>query len=222
MNLRNKHGIFKTRVKAGELLAELVDKEPIDALHIIPNGGLPVGFGFIKDYKIQKPEVDLLIVKKIHVPWSTEAGMGAITPSGDIFLNEKMVSHYSIQDEKIQKQIAETKQRIYKIKESFGITEEIDVKGKNVLIVDDGIASGFSMLAGASWLKKKGVKKTIIGTPTAPLSSLQKLEPHVEKIYCLNLREGFNFAVADAYKNWYDLSLDEAIKYYGKISEILT
>ncbi|TFF83931.1 hypothetical protein EU523_01945 [Candidatus Heimdallarchaeota archaeon] len=220
-SLHNKYQIFKTRVEAGEMLAKLIEEEGIDLVQIIPNGGLPVGYGFIKNYAGQKPQVDLLIVKKIHIPGSTEAGMGAITPSGNVFLNERIVSHYSIQDAKIQKQIQETKQRIQQMKKNFGIAEDIAVEGKTILIVDDGIASGFSMLAGTSWLRNNGAKKILIGAPTAPLRSIQRLEEKVEKIYCLNVRETFTFAVADAYKNWYDLSLEEAINYSEKITEVL-
>ena len=147
--------------------------------------------------------------------------MGAITPDGELFLNENIISHYSIEDQQIKSQAVKTKERILKIKSEFGITEEIIVKGKSVLIIDDGIASGFSMLAGANWLKKKEAKKILIGTPTAPENSLNKLENKVDKIFCSNIRTGFSFAVADAYQNWYDLSLSEAVGYYQKIIDII-
>ena len=219
--MRDKHYIFETRIEAGEKLAELIKDEQIDILLIIPNGGLPIGLGLLQKIKIRPKLIDLLIVKKIHVPWSTEAGMGAITPDGELFLNENLISHYSIEDQQIRNQAEKTKDRIKSIKTEFGITEDIDVKGKSVLITDDGIASGFSMIAGASWMKKRGVNKIIIGTPTAPQSSLNKLKNKVDKIFCLNIRTGFSFAVADAYQNWYDLSLSEAVEYYQKIIELI-
>jgi predicted phosphoribosyltransferase len=220
--MRNKHHIFQTRVEAGEKLAELIKDEQIDVLLIIPNGGLPIGLGLINKKIIQSKMIDLLIVKKIHVPWSTEAGMGAITPDGELFLNENLISHYSIEDQQIKNQANKTKERIRNIKGEFGITEDVNVQGKTVLIVDDGIASGFSMLAGASWLKNKNAKKILIGTPTAPQSSLSNLKDKVDKIFCLNIRTGFSFAVADAYQNWYDLSLSEAVDYYRKIMDSIT
>ncbi|NHJ40532.1 MAG: hypothetical protein FK731_10915 [Asgard group archaeon] len=219
--MRNKYHIFQTRLEAGEKLADLIREEPIDVMLIIPNGGLPIGLGLLNKEIIQPQLVNLLIVKKIHVPWSTESGMGAITPDGELFLNENLISHYSIENQQISKQIQNTKERIQKIKSEFGITEDIIVKGKSVLITDDGIASGFSMMAGASWLKKKGAKKIIIGIPTAPERSLSNLENKVDKIFCLNIRTGFSFAVADAYQNWYDLSLKESVEYFEKIIRIL-
>ncbi|NHJ48884.1 MAG: hypothetical protein FK733_13955 [Asgard group archaeon] len=219
--LRNKIHIFETRVEAGEILAELIKEESIDVLLIIPNGGLPVGLGLIHNKIIQPKSIDLLIVKKIHVPWSTESGMGAITPDGELFLNDNLISYYSIENKQIQKQVEVTKERIQNIRSKFGVSDDIDVKGKSVLIIDDGIASGFSMLAGASWLKNKEAKKILIGTPTAPGRSARNLEDKVEKIYCVNIREGLSFAVADAYKNWFDLTLNEAVEYFQKIKNFL-
>ncbi|NHK32334.1 MAG: phosphoribosyltransferase [Asgard group archaeon] len=220
--MRNKQHIFPTRIDAGKRLAELIKNEQIDVLLIIPNGGLPIGLGLIKKKIIQSKMIDLLIVKKIHVPWSTEAGMGAITPDGKLFLNENLISNYSIEDQQIKNQVNKTKERIKNIKGEFGITEDVNVQGKTVLIVDDGIASGFSMLAGASWLKNKNAKKILIGTPTAPQSSLDILKDKVDKIFCLNIRTGLSFAVADAYQNWYDLSLSEAVDYYQKIMDLIS
>jgi predicted phosphoribosyltransferase len=216
----NKEHIFESRIEAGRQLATLISEEKIDILEIIPKGGLPIGCGFLEKYIRKKPLVDILIVKKVHVPWSTEAGMGAVTPNGEVFLNDQIVGGYALEDSNVERQIKKTKARISDIRSSFGITEIIPVKGKTVLVIDDGIASGFSMLAAVSWLKDKGANKILVGTPTAPERSLLDLEPKVENIYCLNIRNSFSFAVANAYKNWYDLSMKEAIDYYNKILAI--
>jgi predicted phosphoribosyltransferase len=219
--LRNKTYIYPSRVEAGKLLADLIKDEQVDVMLIIPNGGLPVGLGLLQTKYFQPELVDLLIVKKIHVPWSTEAGMGAITPDGELFLNDSIISHYSIENRQIQNQIEKTKERIQDIRKQYGISEELVVKNKSVLIIDDGIASGFSMLAGASWLKNKEAKRILIGAPTAPLRSVENLKDKVEKIFCVNIRVGFSFAVADAYQNWYDLLLKEAVDYFQQIKAII-
>ena len=218
--MHNKYNIFDSRIEAGNKLAELLKEDEFEVLEIIPNGGLPVGYELLQ--KIPTIDfVDIMIVKKVHLPQTTEAGMGAITPDGEIFLNKELISNYSIHTKQIQSQIEETTSRIKLIKTEFGIIDQVDVKNKSVLIIDDGIASGFSMLAGVNWLQKRKAKKIIIGVPTAPLTSLLLLEEKVDKIYCANIRESFSFAVADAYKNWYDLTLSEAIMYFNKIRKIL-
>jgi len=220
-NLRDKSQIFPTRIDAGKQLAKLMEGESIDAMLIIPNGGIPIGLGILQR-KMFKPEfIDLLIVKKIQVPWSTESGMGAITPDGELFLNEQLISHYDIKNQAIKDQVEKTMKRIKEIKVEFDISQDLDVAGKSILIVDDGIASGFSMLAGVNWLMKKGASKIIISVPTAPERSLNILEYQVEKLYCVNIRTGYSFAVADAYKNWYDLSLTEAIDHFKKIKKLI-
>ena len=85
-SLRDRVGVFSSRQHAGSLLSRYVAKEEFDLLLIIPNGGLPIGLGLFESPLIRKTPVDLLIVRKIQIPWSTEAGMGAITPDGQIFV----------------------------------------------------------------------------------------------------------------------------------------
>jgi len=216
---RNKMGLFSSREQAGLELAEMIKEVNFDILYIIPNGGLPVGYGILHKLKDLKIRSDLLIVKKIHVPWTTEAGMGAVTPDGQIYLNEQIISSSSFNDKQIQKQIDFTKERINTIRNEFNLTSILQPANLDIMIIDDGIASGFSMLAGAQWLKKIGANHIFVGSPTAPLSSLKLLDKKVDSIFCLNIREGYSFAVADAYQNWYDVSIEEAKKYFEKIKK---
>ena len=217
-NLRNKYYIFDSRRRAGFLLGPFVALEDFDILYIIPNGGVPVGLGLI-EFPLVSPEkaFDLLIVRKIQIPGSTEAGMGAITPDGQIFLNEQLVSRMSVTNYQLDTQIERAKQQVEKRRRSFQLPPSPRVYGKKVLITDDGIASGFSMLAGAKWLKKLGAEEVLIAVPTAPMSSVNHLEPHVDKIICLNIRDRYPFAVADAYKDWYDLTVLETKKYIDEM-----
>ena len=219
-NLRNKYYIFDSRRRAGFLLGPFVALEDFDVLYIIPNGGVPVGLGLL-EFPLVSPQkaFDLLIVRKIQIPGSTEAGMGAITPDGQIFLNEQLMTHLSVTNYQLEKQIERAKQQIEKRRREFLLppSEKPRVYGKNVLLVDDGVASGFSMLAGAKWLKKLGAEKVLVVVPTAPLGSLNHIESHVDKIICLNIRDRYPFAVADAYTDWYDLNMTETKKYLNEI-----
>ncbi len=216
--LHNKYYIFETRRWAGFLLGRFVALEDFDILYIIPNGGVPVGLGLL-EFPLISPQkaFDLLIVRKIQIPGSTEAGMGAITPDGQIFLNEELVTQLSVTNYQLEQQIERTKQQIEKKRRAFQLPPSPTVHGKKILITDDGIASGFSMLAGAKWLKKLGAEEVTIAVPTAPMSSINRLEPHVEKIICLNIRDRYPFAVADAYTDWYDLDMAESKQYLKEI-----
>lgn len=221
--LHNKYSIFKSRRHAGFSLGSFVALEDFDILYVIPNGGVPVALGLL-EFPLVSPHkiLDLLIVRKIQIPGSTEAGMGAITPDGQIFLNEQLMTHLSVTNYQLEKQIERAKQQIEKRRREFLLppSEKPRVYGKNVMLVDDGVASGFSMLAGAKWLKKLGAEEVLIAVPTAPLGSLNHLESHVDKIICLNIRDRYPFAVADAYTDWYDLNMTETKKYLFEIKTL--
>jgi len=90
------------------------------------------------------------------------------------------------------------------------------LEGKRVAIVDDGLASGYTMLAAVKSVRKRGAENITVAVPTASMASIELLSQHVEEIVCINVREGPFFAVADAYLVWYDLSDEEAIRYLGK------
>jgi predicted phosphoribosyltransferase len=100
------------------------------------------------------------------------------------------------------------------------------IQNKNIFIIDDGLASGFTMLAALSMVKKYNPKRISIAVPTAPLRTVKKIEDHVEQIYCPNIRNVMWFAVADAYINWYDVPESEALdiinssKYYLKSKDL--
>ncbi|MFX0185663.1 MAG: phosphoribosyltransferase, partial [Candidatus Hodarchaeota archaeon] len=195
--LHNKYYIFESRRGAGFVLGSFCALEEFDILYIIPAGGVPVGLGILEYPLIPVNKLfDLIIVRKVQIPGSTEAGMGAVTPDGQIFLNERLISQLSVSNYELEQQIERAKQQIEKRRREFQLASTAEqVYGKTVLLVDDGIASGFSMLASAKWLKNKGAEEVIIAVPTAPISSIKHIEPHVSKIICLNVRDRYPFAV---------------------------
>ncbi|WP_455140103.1 phosphoribosyltransferase [Candidatus Hodarchaeum mangrovi] len=220
LSFRNKYYIFNSRRKAGSLLGSYVGLESFDLLLLIPNGGIPVGLGIVEFPLVPRTKIDLLIVRKIQIPGNTEAGMGAITPDGQVFLNDMLLDRLAITTHQLETQIERTKYEIEKKRREFtGTSHKLEVYGKNILIVDDGVASGFSVLAASSWLRQLGAETIILAVPTAPISSLKRLEKVLDKIICLNVREKFPFAVADAYTNWYDVSDLEAKDYFSLLKE---
>jgi len=212
--------LFDSREHAGKLLAELLEDKEFDLLYIIPSGGLPIGYGLLTSNVFQLIPFDLMIVRKIQVPWSTEAGRGAITPDGQVFLNDNLISRITISNKELQEQVKKSQDRIIALRKEFDLSETVSPRGKKVLLVDDGIASGFSMKAASQWMKNQLAEEVCIATPTAPLSSLEHLEPLVSSIFCLNIRTGFSFAVAEAYRHWYDLQIEESKQYMKKLNQL--
>ena len=84
-----------------------------------------------------------------------------------------------------------------------------------MIAVDDGLASGFTMMVAVEALKGMGADRVMVAVPTAPDDTVAKLAERVDAVYCANIREERPYAVADAYRKWYDVSEDEAVAILG-------
>ena len=89
--------------------------------------------------------------------------------------------------------------------------EGSQLAGRPALVVDDGLASGYTMRAAVGFLKAQGAGQLLVAVPTASQNTAYDLLPMVDELYCANVRGGYAFAVADAYENWYDLTEDEVL-----------
>lgn len=211
-NLRNKIHVFEDRSDAGRKLSYFLSdyKNSNSIILAIPSGGLPVGKE-LKDFL--SAELELLIVRKIQIPWNPEAGFGAMNLDGDIILNKKLLQYLELSEDEIKAQIEKTKEMLKKRNELFRNNKPFpSLKNKTAIIVDDGLASGYTMLAGIEYIKKRKPQKIIIAVPTGSLRTVKRLSEVVDFIYCLNIRESYPYAVADAYKKWYDLNNEEVLK----------
>jgi len=221
-NLRDRSFVFQDRVEAGRLLAENLrdysNKENV-LLFAIPNGGVPVGNAIAQ--KLNMP-LDVLIVRKVKIPWNTEAGFGAVAWDGEVVLNEPLVEQLGLTNEEMQESLLKTNETIQERLRKFTVNKPMpNLKDKIVILVDDGLASGFTMLAAARSVKKGKPEKIVVAIPTASENAISLLESEVDEIVCLNVRTGSSFAVADAYKNWYDLTDEEVIGILEKAEKLL-
>lgn len=210
---RDRVHVFDDRFHAGELLAaKLGEYEGMKNAYVlaIPAGGVQVAFPVAKRLRLP---LDLVITRKIHIPWNKEAGFGAISWNGVVSLNRPLVASLGLTKEDVDRCVAEEKEVIRRRLEMFrGSKPFPDLKNKTATIIDDGLASGFSMLTTIKAIKQSGVKETVVAVPTAPVSAIELIRPHADKIVCLNIRSGPSFAVADAYKVWRDLEDEDVVK----------
>jgi len=210
-NLRNRSYVFKDRTEAGRLLAQKLSPSvsPDALVFAVPAGGVPVALEIAR--KLNLP-LDLMIVRKVQIPGNTEAGFGAVGPDGEVIFNQDLLKRLRLTEEEIDeevqktKKIVETRNRIFRGDRIF--PEVID---KTVILVDDGLASGFTMAEAVSFLQRRKAKKIIVAVPTAPEETVKRLLPMVDEIYVLNIRTFAAFAVTEAYQNWYDLGDEEVI-----------
>jgi predicted phosphoribosyltransferase len=206
--LRDKVYVFADRSDAGRRLAAKLAglKVPHPHLFAIPAGGVPVGAEIAKSLGLP---LDLIIVRKIQLPWTTEAGFGALDPDGEAIFNEPLIERTGLTRQQIDAQIKKTLTTLKERETCFrGGRPYPDLKGQTAIIVDDGLASGFTMRAAIRFLRGKGAQAVTVAVPTGSARTVQDLLPLADTLVCLNVRGGWSFAVAEAYENWYDL--DEA------------
>jgi len=211
LELRDRKHVFDDRLAAGEILGSMLqpDYGAIEdgMVMAIPAGGVPVG---IKVSELFDLPFDLLIVRKLQIPGNPEAGFGAMTLDGKTFLNKALSSQLT--SEEIEKEKARVRSELAKRNDRFRRSRPLpDLTGKKVILVDDGLASGYTMLASIDMVRTAKAEETIVAVPTAPQRTIDLIKSKADKIFCANIRTSMYFAVADAYRNWYDLSETEVL-----------
>lgn len=212
-SLRDKTHVFRDRLEAGDGLARRLEKYRKKEAFVlaIPSGGIPIGLAIARHLELP---FDLVISRKIPIPGNPEAGFGAVSFEGSLFLNEPLVRELDLTSEEIWKLSAPVLEEIHHRNAAFrGGIPFPDLQGKIAILVDDGLASGYTMMASINFVKKKKPGRIVVAIPTAPEGSVQFISPSVDEILCLNIRRGFFFAVADAYNHWHDLSEEEVLEF---------
>jgi len=216
--LRDRVRVFRDRAHAGEVLADMLSSYgKTEAIVLaIPAGGMPVAAAIAERLRIP---LDVAVVSKITLPWNTEAGYGAVAFDGTMRLNEDLVAHLGLTKEQIQEGIGQTTQKVLRrVKRFRGDRPFPDLTKRQVILVDDGLASGFTMLVAIEALRKAGARHICVAVPTGHGSSLPRMAQEAEALYCANIRTGFSFAVADAYEVWTDVAEEEAIALYKHLA----
>ena len=209
--LRDEVYAFADRADAGSTLANMLERyNNTDAVVLaVPAGGVPVGAVIAQYLSLT---LDVLVVSKITLPWNTEAGYGAVAFDGTVRLNERLLPGLGLREDEIQQGIAETKNKVTRRFTNLRGNKPLpDLSKQPVIVVDDGLASGFTLLVGVEALRKAGASQIIVAVPTGHSNSVQMMADRVEAVYCGNIRHGWSFAVADAYRRWYDVSDEEVI-----------
>jgi putative phosphoribosyl transferase len=214
LKLRNKIRVFRDRTQAGEILSTMLTafSGTKAIIMAIPSGGIPVAA--VISRKLNLP-LEVAPVSKITLPWNTEAGYGAVAFDGTVRFNEELLSRLRITTRQIEEGLSQTRQKVARRIQSFrGALPFPSLSGQTVILVDDGLASGFTMLVAIEAMRNSKARKVIVAVPTASMHSLSKIIDHLDGLYCPNIREGFSFAVAEAYENWFDVPEEDAVKIF--------
>jgi putative phosphoribosyl transferase len=210
---RNRQYVFEDRTDAGKALGLMLAPEYGDGKDVmvmaIPSGGVPVALAVSQKLGCT---LDLVVVRKLQIPGNPEAGFGAVTQGGSVFLNEKLLAQLRLSPDQIEKETERVQAELDARNRLFrGGRPFPDLQNKRVILVDDGLASGYTMTASLFEIRKKKPAELVVAVPTAPLDSIRRIEKAADEIFCANIREGPFFAVAGAYRNWHDLTHEEVL-----------
>jgi predicted phosphoribosyltransferase len=214
--LRGLTGVFLNRQEAGRLLAKALGplRDTPAVVFAIPAGGVPVG---LEVARALRAPLEPLVVRKLQVPWNPEAGFGALGPDGKAVFNEALLARLGLSQEEIKGQMQRTLQSIRHREALLRAGRAYPMlRGSVAVVVDDGLASGYTMLAGLRFLKGRGPEQVVVAVPTGSEAAVRMLLQEVDALYCLNVRPGPAFAVADAYRHWHDLSEQEVLRLLEK------
>lgn len=217
--LRNRLHIFRDRAHAGSILATMLEEYAGADVTVlaIPAGGVPVAVPIVKRLGLR---FDLAVVSKITLPWSTESGYGAVAFDGTVLLNERILPGLRLDEREIREGILRTREKVnQRLRKLRGSLAPPDLEGRTAILVDDGLASGITMIATVEAVRKASSSRVIIAVPTAHEESIDHLIDRIEGIYCANIRSGPSFAVASAYERWYDVPESEVVSLLGELSQ---
>ncbi len=176
---------YRDRSHAGRTLSAVLEGRPDveDPLVLaLPRGGLPVAFEIART--LAAP-LDVIVVRKLGVPNQPELAMGAIATGGVRFLNDEVVAMSGVTDVDIQ-EVTEVESRELRRRELAyrGEAPPLDVQGRTVIVVDDGVATGSTLQAALRAVRKMGAGRIIAACPVGAPDSLAGLSQHADEVVC--------------------------------------
>lgn len=212
MYLNKRQPIFENRYDAGHKLAAKLTEyrdQPVIVL-AIPNGGVPVALGVAVGLQA---DLNLIISRKIPLPLCPEGGFGAVTDDGTIILNEELVKKAGLTREQIDHQVNKVRADIRH--RSILYHEEkppLLVRGKTIILVDDGLASGITAQAAIASVRRRRPKEVVVAVPVASAVAVEQVAKVADKIVACVTDSTLPFYVADFFGSWHDTSDEEVLQ----------
>jgi len=210
--MREQTHVFQDRTHAGQVLARMLEADDKQAgiILAVPAGGVPIGVVMAEKTGL---DFDVAVVSKITLPWNTEAGYGAVAFDGTVKLNKDLVRRVNLTAEDVKKGIEKTTAKVARrVKKLRGRKLFPDLGKRSAILVDDGLASGFTMRVAVTALRNAGAGRIVVAVPTGHRRSVEMIAREVEKLYCANIRGGLSYAVASAYRHWSDVAEEDVVK----------
>ena len=207
---RNARRVFRDRREAGEVLAQALSSyrdQDVDVVVLgLARGGVPVASQVAR--ALNAP-LDVFLVRKLGVPQWEELAMGAIASGGGVVINENLVRSLGISDEALDAAIARETEELRRREKAYrGERPPADIAGRVVILVDDGIATGASMLAAVRAVRAFGPARVVVAVPVGPQSACRELAQEADDVVCATMPAGFE-AVGQVFEDFHQVTDDE-------------
>jgi putative phosphoribosyl transferase len=209
---------FRDRSEAGQRLgAQLIEFANRDVLVLaLPRGGVPVGFEVAQS--LNAP-MDVLVVRKLGVPGRKEVAMGAIASGGVRVLNWRVVRALAILPQQIDAVAEKEAHELQRREQEYrGNRRRMEVAGRTVILVDDGLATGSTMRAAVAALRHEKPLQIIVAVPVAAPSTCAEIEKVADRVVCLYTPLGF-LSVSQWYQNFSQTSDEEVREMLDRAAE---
>jgi len=184
--------IFHDRRDAGRALARRLERHrdaPNTLVLALPRGGVPVAYEAAR--ALHAP-LDVFVVRKLGVPGQEELAMGAVATGGAVMLNPEVVRYLEIGDAELQAVIGAERRELERRNRLYRDGRPApDVKGKTVILVDDGLATGASMRVACAALRQLGPARLVVAVPVAPTEACEEMQAEADEVVCAVTPEPF-------------------------------
>jgi putative phosphoribosyl transferase len=198
--------LFRDRLDAGSRLSKRIHEfRDRDTLVLaIPKGGVPVGCEVAKHLNSR---LDIILPRRIPIPWNPETSMGAMTTDGIMVLNNDLIRGLDISEGEIEQAADNVRIEIERQTHEYrGDHEPADMRNKTIIIVDDGLASGYTMLAAVESVRTHNPSEIVVAVPVASKAAIKLIRPKTDHLIVLIQGESLPFAVSDYYGIWHNLT----------------
>ena len=211
---------FTDRVDAGRRLAHRLQGLPRENLVVLglPRGGVPVAFEVARELDVP---LDIIVVRKLGVPFQHELAMGAIGEGGVRILNSQVVKLAGVSPAEIDEANAREEAELARRAERFrGARERVPLDGRTALIVDDGIATGSTVRAACKVARAQGAGRVIVATPVAPPDTVSSLRNDADEVIALYAPQQFS-AIGQFYQDFAQTPDDEVVRLLASSRELI-
>jgi len=211
--------LFYDRTDAGRRLAKLLKRRiqgPCVVL-AIPRGGVVVGYEVAKELGCP---LDVVISRKVGAPAQPELAVGAVAEDGVVFVDEEIAGLVGVSRDYVERRAREELREVRRRAEEYrGGREMPELSGKTVVLVDDGLATGLTMMAAVHMARNKGAEKVVVAVPVSPPETVAKLQRHADEVICLETPSNF-YAIGQFYERFDQLTDEETNSILRKSREV--